>query len=471
MLFDSEPEEGRDFDTFEEMLQAVEKGRPVRERTTDECIGPEYSQHDESWRGYAELQGCKALRDCSPRVTLGWRVVTTPEQDKIRLEKKCILVTATHCGRQPRDVLGMVVEAERDKLEWAICASEHHEDGDLHIHLLLLWKDKNKHRGTLWFMTLFGATDDQKHWTPNLQAIKGTNKDIAQARKYLTKEEGRYCWWNTTDPSKDEKFNKKGMLDKAVASIQEGATMEELIREPEMGAVIVRHYVGLNFYIDGWINATKHQLKEWPTSLFGNTPEERIICGFLLESVRKNRPPKSPQLWLHGPPNVGKSRLIHWLYQFLRVWRPTNEVYHNGYNDRIDIVVWDEVMPSSCPTLSLLNTMADGYKVALPVKQGPPTLKNVNQPCLVCSNYRPEEIYTKVPPQGMAALRARFRVLEVHRVLDPETWLSPTRVEPAEPRQGVAEFEGVNLQDLLETQQHHLLQQHPEHQSIRGQYQ
>eukprot|EP00918_Siedleckia_nematoides_P027766 GHVU01059762.1.p1 GENE.GHVU01059762.1~~GHVU01059762.1.p1 ORF type:complete len:269 (+),score=49.77 GHVU01059762.1:2-808(+) len=115
----------------------------------------------------------------------------------------------------------------------------------------------------------------------------------------------------------------------------------------------------------------------------------------MIELHRSGKMPFRPkQLWIHGPPNIGKSTLIEALEECLRVYKvPKTEDFYDFYADREwDLSILDEFHGQK--TITWLNEWLDGSKIVLRVK-GAQTLKTDRLATLIVSNPSPEQCYRK----------------------------------------------------------------------------
>lgn len=140
-----------------------------------------------------------------------------------------------------------------------------------------------------------------------------------------------------------------------------------------------------------------------------------VICNWLNKNIKKPRIHKQKQLYIHGPPNVGKTGLILKLEQMLRVYHcPMDEEFYDEYSDSdYDIIVLDEFKSSK--KITFLNKLLEGAPMSLR-KKGAQLLKRKNLPIVICSNYTLQEAYHNVQamePQRIDLLERRLEIVEV----------------------------------------------------------
>lgn len=148
---------------------------------------------------------------------------------------------------------------------------------------------------------------------------------------------------------------------------------------------------------------------------------EQVVFNWLKKNVHDgdnrivDRPLRQPQLWLWGPPGIGKTSFIQELDKYLSIFYPIYESeYLDGYEDNIyDIAIFDEFMGQK--TITFLNSFIDGSHKRYNVKNAY-TVKKQNIPVVFVSNYRPGEVYKHQEEKNNISLTAlvdRLLVVEV----------------------------------------------------------
>jgi len=157
----------------------------------------------------------------------------------------------------------------------------------------------------------------------------------------------------------------------------------------------------------------------------------KAIARWLSTNLRVTRPLRTPQLWIQGPPRSGKTSLIHWLEDVFRLhiyYWPKDEKWWDGYaDDRYDVIVMDEFFAQK--TITELNQILSGDRMALSRRGRCPYVKRKNLPVIILSNFHPECCYHKSSPAALAPLLDRLLIVELcdgqHIAMEKEPGLSP----------------------------------------------
>jgi len=177
-----------------------------------------------------------------------------------------------------------------------------------------------------------------------------------------------------------------------------------------------------------------------------DTQSERQIAIWLNENIRKPRKFKQKNLYVWGPPNMGKSSLITRLSKYLSIYAiPRDEDFYDGFeNDCYDLAVLDEAKATK--TMQWLNQWLDGQSFYLRQK-GKQYLKTQNIPTIIFSNYKLEDNYKKLYEKNeLGPLMARLEFVEVTAFIS----LFPTEEEEeVQPPLQEKDQQGQNGLDLL----------------------
>ena len=128
---------------------------------------------------------------------------------------------------------------------------------------------------------------------------------------------------------------------------------------------------------------------------------------------------KQKQLWIYGPPSVGKTTLCNTLCKYYNPYiipLSTNG-YWNGYIDNhFDFAFGDDCYSNY--SITEWNRFVQGGRTVLNPKLGVPVTKTQNLPVIITSNLAIDAIYTRAPPVAVNALRIRFIEIEVKEFID-----------------------------------------------------
>jgi len=171
---------------------------------------------------------------------------------------------------------------------------------------------------------------------------------------------------------------------------------------------------------ESWVRCeqSKKQKVTWiPPSLDGLTDANLQIAKWICSNIRQNRPFKAPQLYIHGPRNLGKTSLVEWLEKSLSVYHmPTTEEFYDHYSDDYDLVVIDEFKGQK--TIQFLNQFLQGSNMPIR-KKGSQGMKSKNLPVVILSNYALSECYVKAANDGrLNTLECRLEIVEIDSFID-----------------------------------------------------
>lgn len=336
--------------------------------------------------------------------------------------------------------LDNVKERFPNEVEWAIVSSEKHKDDTPHLHAAICFKEKKKQQWRELHTTLEKLVISEELPSGkrgNFQTLHHLRKCV----KYITKE-GKYeVLGNLNVKSLSEKHGSKCSKSSRVAqSILEGQTREGLIAEDPgfymMNKRKIEEFLSLKEQMDLEKNFEKYKITKFEINpedpdipkLQGMYQLESWLNSNVTYSTMNQRTIRQKQLWLHGPPGIGKTRLKGRLEKKLMTYIiPKDENFCDMYEDqRYKLAILDEYRGEH--KIGWLNSWLDGSTFMLRVKGGQ-YLKKKNIPTMIIANNPIEEIYGSDPGKGERAQARRKIALEalkdrVEEVYIPEKFLT-----------------------------------------------
>lgn len=310
----------------------------------------------------------------------------------------------------------------------AIVCVEAHQDGTPHIHCYIEFTKKLEIRNPKYFDSLW----------PGFHCNISTVRNVAATLQYITKDDD-YVIYGITQVQIDviiEGTHYK--LADVVAEILVKPYIHDIaVKFP---TTYVRHHQGLNNLCEmvrQKTKAAKVTTFPWPDTAqeFRREadPERKHnpIVSWMLLNLRGmwklkpgNRPRKTPQLWIWGPPNTGKTYFLDWCRQHWRCYEmPHWEKYMDSLTDEdYDICIFDEFSGGQ-QRIQFMNTFLEGAPMTIP-KKGSQYAKTKNFPVIICSNLCPTQCYRNIAihqPMVLDALLSRLTVVR----LDKDTTLFP----------------------------------------------
>jgi len=276
------------------------------------------------------------------------------------------------------------------------------------LHIALEFKERLRTRHMNYFDKVGG-----KH--PNIQPMRHQRKCIA----YVTKKGDYDAYGIDVEAILQKKCGKFTTVAKELLS---GKTLTQL-NEIEPGFVL-QNKRKCEEYIS-WVarRNEREKKKKWTKFTTAdiedlNTVAEMQIAAWLNLNICEQREFRQEQLYVHGPPKMGKSTLIRKLDEYLNIYyvpRDDGE-FCDDYEDGIyDLIVIDEF--TNKKTMQWMNQLLDGQTCYLKRKGGQ-TLKKENLPVIVLSNFTLEQNYPRLFEAGMLEpLLTRFKIVHVTEMI------------------------------------------------------
>ncbi|AMH87769.1 replication-associated protein [Pacific flying fox faeces associated circular DNA virus-14] len=360
-----------------------------------------------------------------------------PIPDKnFRLNCKAVFLTYPQCALEPEHVLQTILACNKTKHCSVIVAQEHHKDGNKHLHVYLEFPKKIDIKTARYFNYITGKQG-------NYQKVKVRGACI----KYVCKE-NRYVAHQIDVPTiiqnyekqQEKKKSRNQAKNKRVYElIKEGKKYEELLLDCTTGPYCLLHGNKIKNMITDFeeIAMKKQRIADRPAYL------HLILPGKDIDLLAK-KPFKSPQFWIFGPPNVGKTSMLQSLFDAgLKGFEiPINNDFARWDDELFDFAYIDEFKGQL--TIQFLNSFLQGSRMALPGKYvigG--KIKNKNIPTFILSNYTPESCYKNKSVYDLQPLLARLDIIEIQKFGDIQVICTPPIEEVM-----MSEFEPIGITEL-----------------------
>jgi len=321
---------------------------------------------------------------------------------RYRLNAQNLFLTYPQCPIPRQQALAQLQALHQ--LQWAIVAQEHHQDGNLHLHVACrLSKKPNIKRPDH-----FDLMQDNVRYHGNYQAIRKLSAVLDYCRK--SDQDPLVHGELPTIKTRSGNLERTKSCDLVAGLINSGAGLDEINRE----------YPGFTM-----MNLSRIQLyQSWMTQRARSTPTKvclsvvttalangptRQIASWLNKNLCQPRRLRDPQLYISGPPLTHKTRLLEYLRDHFSVYTvPRGEEYDNLWSDDHQLAVLDE-FDSSYRQVSWLLSFLDGSEMTLRTKGGQ-VLKTKNVPVIICSNFTSSEV---VPENRYQAFITRIQPVYV----------------------------------------------------------
>lgn len=335
------------------------------------------------------------------------------KQKSYRLAAKNIFLTYPKCDIEPQNCLHTILDNYQDRLLSAMVCQESHEDGEKHLHALLMFKKRFQTRNQHLFDKLVGQHG-------SYEACKNVTNSI----KYLAKE-GNYVTHNLDV----EKYLKAALTKKSPKfaivehMLDSGKTLEEV--KEAMPGFVLQHLNKIRTYI-AYNSGMQRPALKWPGVEYplGTDKAIETILKWIAANLETPRKFKQPQLYIYGPANVGKTTLWMTLSQYFRIYKMPHEDFYDGFqNGKFDLAVLDEFKADK--KITWLNEWLEGSMMSIRYK-GSQGLKTQNIPTIILSNYSLEECYANIAehnPGRLDTIRCRLEVVYLTEFIDLKKYL------------------------------------------------
>lgn len=267
-------------------------------------------------------------------------------------------------------------------VEKLVIGEEKHQDGNTHFHAVVVYETRTN-------------STNPRYWDiqgehPNVKKLSWGCQNLIRAVKYVTKEdEEPIVVGLDLDNLEKEKVGEYGRM---IQAMQDGATQAQ-IRQQFLGSYTRCKRNVQEVIQELQMDVYKKSRLQWK----GVTCNVKEIEDWLNSHIKKQLDPTNllPQLWISGPPGVGKSSLIHFLKKYLTIFAVPKDGWLDGYEDgQYDLIVIDEFRDRQYE-YTMINKLADGFEYTFAVKRSQ-VIKKDPLPMIICSNYSMSNTFKKV---------------------------------------------------------------------------
>lgn len=289
-----------------------------------------------------------------------------------------------------------------------VIAQEKHKDGNFHLHLFLQFPQTKNFKDSKCFDFITG-----KHG--NYQTCNSVRAWVM----YVIKHDNLYLAKGVDVRGICGK--RSSVSGEIATAIDEGKQIPE-VRLMNNGYFMMhkRKIEEYGAYVDR--EKRRKDKEAWvPPDLTDLTDSDLEIGKWLSENIRQVRPFKAPQLYIHGPKNLGKTSLIGFLERSLSIYHvPLTEDFYDDFDNAYDLVVIDEFCGQK--TIQWMNLFLQGGPMSIR-KKGSQMLKMTNVPVIILSNFPLRRAYWKADKDEdkqdrLDTLEARLHIVEIDSFID-----------------------------------------------------
>ncbi len=322
-----------------------------------------------------------------------------------QLNCKKLFLTYPQCELRPDRFSELLLSFFGGNLKWAILCREDHADGNRHLHGVVVLHAAIRVRGC----GLLDAIADGAHGNyATVRSLKHAVRYVMKGGEYV----GLKCDALEMESALWAKKSTQAAL--ACSLLKDGKTLMEV--DTELPGYVMLYMHRLREY-QAWLRRCKRVASlRWSDVVFsaGMSREAVEVAGWLNGNLFVSRPFKKPQLYIYGPPNVGKTSLVMQLMEYARVYPMPMEDFYDEYDDdAYDLIFLDEFKGQK--SVTFLNAWLQGSPLTVRVKGGQ-TLKVRNLPMIIASNYSVEEAYSglyETNPARLDSLHTRLKVVKI----------------------------------------------------------
>lgn len=323
-----------------------------------------------------------------------------------RLHGKHLFLTYPQCSITTVDAEA----ALRGKLKhykWSVIAREKHADGHPHLHAFVcLGQPCNFTSPTCLDLLAPGGISCHGNYQ--------VARDAKASLDYVCKDGDVECFGITLDAARasfSAAGRKRNATEVLMDEMQKGKTLIQAAEaHPEHLTFAVLHADRIEKWFTQKILQTLRPSKKFAHAMavYGqSTAQDLSIANWLNSNLtNRSRPLATKQLWIAGPTCHGKTTLVILLNECFRIyWVPDEDFYDDYFDASYDLIVFDEFKHQK--TVQWMNRFVDGQICPLRQK-GKQTVKRLNLPVIVLSNFTMRQCYPNVEQGHFDTLARRF---------------------------------------------------------------
>jgi len=344
-----------------------------------------------------------------------------------RMRGKVFFLTWPRCDLEPNVVAGILRTRVEKEFVGVRVAQELHKDGGKHLHAVLITTGRQVCSPTFFDLG-------------NVHGNYQIARSIGRTAEYVSKfgnfvDEGdvsKLTHFIRVNAAEQRKAGKSSGVTKEIAeAIDKGATLADITKKHPGFVLMNRRKIEEYISLSRELQITNVELA-WPTADNLNAAVEnalltgmdmqmagmRPLISWLRDNLASLRAFKTPQLYIWGPPNSGKTSLTQFLSKFFRTyWAPMDESFFDHFQDEIhDLIIFDEFYGQH--KITFMNQFLQGGPMTIR-KKGSQGIKRRNQPVIITANVAPTSLYQSCPAEIRAGFESRLQSIELVEPIFP----------------------------------------------------
>jgi len=355
------------------------------------------------------------------RITLEDDVITVTEKSLVKAKgppkkfKKCswknYYLTYPANSTPKETVFERIKTHYGANLKWLVVAHELHEDGTDHLHACYALNKAAT-------FTTHTHLDDFAGKHGNYQATREKHKVLTYCTKdrdFLATGISPLEYVNAVVAKKSTTNSKDKTNKEAIEAIRNGMDLKTLWNLYPSWTLRNQRLAAGAIQLEREYKASLVVPKTWRpiTPTEGMAEHDLRIIAWLNENFKPGlRPRKTPQLYIYGPPNSGKTQLLDALRANYRGFDVVTEIlWQDHYSDSsYDFGYLDEFVGGKA--INWMNKWLEGAPQTIQVRGGT-FLKKKNFPTIICSNLSPLEAYHNSKGAVLDAFLCRLELVEI----------------------------------------------------------